>query len=76
MTNQPQHTQPQDQDKNTNRRVLSLRQMQMIDKALQSVGPYGEVRLVVKDGELRVLITQKSIDTLKWKPGSLNNDVD
>jgi hypothetical protein len=44
----------------------------MIDEALSSLGEYGEVRLVVEKGRLRFLITQKSFDALKWKPGSLD----
>jgi hypothetical protein len=43
----------------------------MIDEAIGSVGEYGEVRLVVEKGRLRFLITQKSYDALKWRPGEL-----
>jgi hypothetical protein len=52
-------------------RFLNPEQIAMIDEALSSLGPYGEVRLVVEKGRLRFLVTQKSIDTFKWQPGSL-----
>jgi len=52
--------------------ILNTRQIEMIQEALRSVGDYGEVRLVVEKGRLRFLITQKSIDTLKWQPGSID----
>ena len=52
-------------------KFLASDQIAMIDEALHSVGEYGEVRLVVEKGRLRFLITQKSFDTLKWQPGSL-----
>ena len=48
-------------------------QIKMIDEALSSLGEYGELRLVVEKGRLRFLITQKSFDALKWKPGSLDS---
>ena len=51
---------------------LEDEQIRMIDEALNSLGEYGEVRLVVEKGRLRFLITQKSFDALKWKPGSLD----
>ena len=51
---------------------LEDEQIRMIDEALSSLGEYGEVRLVVEKGRLRFLITQKSFDALKWKPGSLD----
>ena len=52
---------------------LEDEQIRMIDEALNSLGEYGEVRLVVEKGRLRFLITQKSFDALKWKPGSLDS---
>lgn len=52
---------------------LNPHQIQMIDEALRSVGEFGEVRLVVEKGRLRFVITQKSYDTLKWQPGSLDS---
>ena len=50
---------------------LSRRQVEMIDEALAALGEYGELRLVVEKGRLRFLITQKSFDALKWRPGSM-----
>jgi hypothetical protein len=52
-------------------KFIELQQVSMIDEAIGSVGEYGEVRLVVEKGRLRFLITQKSYDALKWRPGEL-----
>jgi len=60
----------------TGSRYLHARQIEMIEEALRSVGDYGEVRLVVEKGRLRFLVTQKSFDTLKWQPGSLEKNSD
>jgi hypothetical protein len=57
----------------TNSRLLSFldqQQVIMIDEALSTLGEYGELRLIVEKGRLRFLVTQKSFDALKWKPGS------
>ena len=43
-------------------------QVQMIEEALEDVGEFGEVRLVVEKGRLRFVVTQKSVDALKWRP--------
>jgi hypothetical protein len=58
----------------SNTSILQPRHIAMIEEALRAVGDYGEVRLVVEKGRLRFLITQKSFDTLKWQPGSLEQD--
>ncbi len=58
-------------DNSKQRQFLNPDQIAMIDEALCSLGQYGEVRLVVEKGRLRFLVTQKSIDTFKWQPGSL-----
>jgi hypothetical protein len=50
-------------------RLLQRKHIQMIDDALNSLGEYGEVRLVVERGRLRFLVTQKSYDLLKWHAG-------
>lgn len=50
---------------------LEARQVQMIDEALSSLGEFGEIRLIVEKGRLRFLVTQRSVDILKWQPGSL-----
>lgn len=50
---------------------LTLQQIQMIEEALLSLGDYGEVRLIMEKGRLRFLVTQKSVDINKWKPGDL-----
>jgi hypothetical protein len=57
----------------TGNRIMSFldqRQVIMIDEALSALGEYGELRLIVEKGRLRFLVTQKSFDALKWKPGS------
>ena len=57
----------------TGNRILSFLdqgQVIMIDEALSALGEYGELRLIVEKGRLRFLVTQKSFDALKWKPGS------
>ena len=47
---------------------LSPEQVQMIEEALHAVGDFGEVHLIVQKGRLRFLVTQKSVDVLKWQP--------
>jgi hypothetical protein len=48
---------------------LSPHQVVMIDEALDRVGEFGEVRLVVQKGKLRFIVTQTSHDALKWEFG-------
>ncbi len=50
---------------------LKMRQVVMIDEALAALGDYGEIRLIVEGGRLRYVVTQTSIDAIKWQPGSL-----
>jgi len=50
---------------------LKAQQIVMIDEALASLGDFGEVRLVVEKGRLRFLTMQKSMDALKWAPGTI-----
>ena len=50
---------------------LTQRQIAMIDEALSVLGEFGEIRLIVEKGRLRFIVTQKSIDALKWRPGHL-----
>ena len=53
---------------------LHPEQIAMIDEALNSLGDFGEVRLVVEKGRLRFVITHKSFDALKWQPGQITAD--
>ena len=53
---------------------LQFHQVSMVDEALNSVGDFGEVRLIVERGRLRFLVTQKSFDALKWQPGLLSTE--
>jgi hypothetical protein len=48
---------------------IDWRQISMVDQALKSLGEFGEVRLIVEKGRLRFVVTQKSYDALKWRPG-------
>ena len=48
---------------------LNPREIAMIDNALAALGEFGELRLVVERGKLRYLVTQRSLDALKWRPG-------
>ena len=50
---------------------LNQNQIAMIDEALSALGDFGEVRLIVEKGRLRFIVTQKSMDALKWQPGHL-----
>jgi hypothetical protein len=50
-------------------KILDFEQVSMVDEALNQVGEYGEVRLIVEKGRLRFVVTQKSYDALKWQPG-------
>ena len=56
-------------------KFLRQDQIQMIDEALANLGSFGEVRIIVEKGRLRFLVVQKSIDALKWQPGSTANDI-
>ena len=51
---------------------LSQAHIRMIDEALDAVGEFGEVHLIVNKGLLRFVITQKSHDALKYRPGRVN----
>jgi len=52
-------------------KFLTKEHIAMIDEALQALGSFGEVRLVVEKGRLRFIVTQKSYDALKWRPGEI-----
>ncbi len=54
-------------------KFLGQSQIKMIDEALEAVGPFGEVQLIVEKGRLRFVVTKNSHDALKWRNGSLNN---
>jgi len=71
MTTGLNHKRHEPQDK---RNFLDSAQIEMINEALASLGEYGEVRLVVEKGRLRFIVTQTSIDALKWRPGSISQN--
>ncbi|MGQ9586697.1 MAG: hypothetical protein ACUVXG_15060 [Anaerolineae bacterium] len=45
-------------------RFLTLAQVQMIDQALEEIGPFGEVRLIKAKGRLRFIQKLESQDAL------------
>ena len=55
-------------------RFLGWPQIEMIDEALSTLGPFGEVQLILEKGRLRFVVTKNSHDALKWEPGSLESD--
>ncbi len=44
--------------------LLSKQQITLIEKALQSIPDFGEIRLIVEKGNLRFLVIQKSYKAL------------
>jgi len=46
-------------------KMLQAPQIELIENALQQIGDYGEVRLVVEKGRLRYIEVAKSMDVLK-----------
>ncbi len=54
-------------------KFLGPSQIKMIDEALEAVGPYGEVQLIVEKGRLRFVVTKNSHDALKWQAGTIED---
>ena len=52
-------------------KFLGRSQIEMIDEALEAVGPFGEVQLIVERGRLRFVVTKNSHDALNWHPDSI-----
>ena len=52
-------------------RFLGRSQIEMIDEALEVVGLFGEVQLIVEKGRLRFVVTKNSYDALNWHPDSM-----
>ena len=52
-------------------KFLGQSQIKMIDEALDAVGPFGEVQLIVEKSRLRFVVTKNSHDALKWRPESI-----
>lgn len=71
QTFEPEHEEITQDDRYPDPCILRPRQIAMIDEALRSLGAFGEVRLVVEQGRLRFIITQKSYDALRWYPGRI-----
>jgi hypothetical protein len=55
-------------------KCLDFEQISLIDEAIESVGAYGEVHLVVQKGRLRYVVTQKSYDALKFSGDEFNHE--
>lgn len=45
---------------------LTPKQIEMIDELVGSLGPFGEIELIVEDGSLRAVASTHSFDALKW----------
>lgn len=71
MTNKVRDSNPHLRKKRSALKNLSKDHIRMIDEALGAVGEFGEVHLIVTKGRLRFLITQKSYDALKYRPGEM-----
>lgn len=54
-------------------KFLGRSQVEMIDEALDAVGPFGEVQLIVEKGRLRFVVTKNSHDALRWHPGDIED---
>ncbi len=54
-------------------KFLGRSQVEMIDEALDAVGPFGEVQLIVEKGRLRFVVTKNSHDALRWNPGDIED---
>jgi hypothetical protein len=50
-------------------RFLRPHEIVLIDQSLRSLGPYGELRLVVEEGHLHLITSTRSFDALKWQAG-------
>lgn len=50
---------------------LDIDRIRIIDEALQSIGTFGEVRLIVDKNRLRFIVCQTSFDALELKPGQI-----
>ena len=69
------HSKSLQDDDQPNHSHITPEQVDMIDEALASLGEYGEVRLIVSKGRLRFLVTQRSLDVMKWQPGALVKNI-
>ena len=69
------HSKPLQDEDRSNHSHITPEQVDMIEEALASLGEYGEVRLIVSKGRLRFLVTQRSLDVMKWQPGALVKNI-
>lgn len=67
-------------DKSLNERLgqglkhLTVHNILMIDEAIDSVGEFGEVHLIVNKGRLRFVELKTSLDALKYNHGELEDE--
>jgi hypothetical protein len=52
-------------------KTLDIDQIFMIDQAIEEVGEFGEIRLVVNKGRFRFLIVMKSYDAINMSSETL-----
>ena len=50
---------------------LSDNHLRMLDEAIEMVGDFGEIHIVIAKGRLRFLNIEKSYDALKYQPGTM-----
>lgn len=65
MDNSSHSTSRKQNNSSTGLQFLLPVQVSMIDLALEQIGEYGEVRLVVEKGKLRYIEVARSLDVLK-----------
>ena len=53
-------------------KFLGRSQIEMIDEALEAIGPFGEVQLIVDKRRLWFVVTKNSYDALNWHPDSVS----
>ncbi len=53
---------------------LTVQNILMIDEAIDSVGEFGEVHLIVNKGRLRFVELKTSLDALKYNPSGSEDD--
>jgi hypothetical protein len=52
---------------------LTAKQIAMIDEALNAVGEFGEIRLVINRGQIQYLVTSKSFTVRNYRTGMIRN---
>ena len=55
---------------------LTSSQIAMIEEAIAVIGDYGEIHLVVNQGRLQYITTQKSFNARNYSPGMITAEFD